>query len=314
MRKTGTADRTDGQGGIAGVHIGCDRASGYIAGMKPRPVLCANCGAEVHGHYCSNCGEKPLHDSDLTIGHFFSEIFHVLTHAEGKLWASLKALVRQPGTISLAYMNGPRKRYMKPVTLFFVANLIYFLFPIFETFNTSLHSQIELNPYSGWIAPMVHRHLERSGTAMEGFDAVYNAASKSNAKLMLVGMVFFLALPMALVYRGKQRFASGHVTGAFELMAFHLYLTTILLSFVLYSLTWLMVKLGNDPDILWNDNFMIVLMFLLNSYFCYQQGRRFHHCSVPGAAWRAIAMFFGFALALVAYRLLLFFVTFWQVG
>jgi hypothetical protein len=90
---------------------------------------CANCGATVHGHFCSHCGQAAhVHRSLIHVGH---EFLHGITHFDGKAWKTLPLLLFRPGKLTRDYIYGKRARYVGPAPLFlFVIFLMFFVFSV----------------------------------------------------------------------------------------------------------------------------------------------------------------------------------------
>ena len=276
-------------------------------------ATCKSCGSVALGHYCSACGEKVLTPEDHTLKHYLGALVNAFTFADSKLWNTLKAVVLRPGELSAAYMDGRRVKYMRPVAFFFLANFIYFAIPVFQTFNTSLEGHMRYMPYSSWANEQVEQHLERTGETLEAFTVRYAPASANNAKLMLVLMVFLLVLPMTLFYLRKRTYFSAYVTASFELMSFHVWVSTIFLGTAFALVVMLLNPMGTNIDRLDVDHYLSIPLILLHIWATSQIGRRFFGCSWAGGLWRAVAMLFGLQFALSSYRLLLFAFTFWQV-
>ncbi|MGH8169389.1 MAG: DUF3667 domain-containing protein [Steroidobacteraceae bacterium] len=91
------------------------------------PGLCANCSTPLTGKYCSQCGQRhhdrPVHD----FWHFASEALEDLTHADSRLWQTLRALLFRPGFLTGEFLEGRRARYLPPVRLYLVVSLIFFV-------------------------------------------------------------------------------------------------------------------------------------------------------------------------------------------
>lgn len=277
-------------------------------------IPCKSCGSVVVGRYCSACGEKVLTPDDHTLKHYLGALLNAFTFADSKFWNTLKAVVLRPGELSTAYMAGQRVKYMRPVAFFFLANFIYFAIPVFQTFNTTLDGHMRYMPYSTWANAMVEQHLERTGVTLEDLIVHYAPASANNAKLLLVFMVFLLALPMALLYVRKRSYISAYVTASFELMSFHLWVSTIFLGTAFGLLVLLLNALGLNTNFVDVDTYLSIPLILLHLWVTIGIGRRFFACSWGGAMWRAVAMLFGLQFALTAYRFVLFVVTLWQVS
>lgn len=275
---------------------------------------CPSCGKPRTGRFCTHCGEKVLLAGDLSLRHYLGELVHGFTHADGKVLKTLRTLVAKPGELSLAYMEGRRRSYMKPVALFLVLNLVYFLFPLFETFNTSLNSQLHMQPYSGLARNMMESVLKRTGAEAAAFGAAYAAHSSPNAKLMLILMVFMLAPLFGLIYWRRTPYASGHVAFGFEAMAYNLLVPTIGLGILFFVLGDIVRHMGESARAIYNDGVIGLIAVALNLWFFYQAGRRFHRCTGLGSAWRALLAVGALVIALNAYRFILFVVTTWQVN
>jgi len=110
--------------------------AGQTAAAPPAP-LCDNCGASVPGKYCGNCGQRldpPVH----SLGHFLTVAFEDVTHADTRLWRTLRALLFRPGFLTHEFLAGRRARYLPPVRLYLVLSVVFFLC------SSLSHSQAEL--------------------------------------------------------------------------------------------------------------------------------------------------------------------------
>lgn len=87
---------------------------------------CLNCGAELGGRYCAACGQK--HDPHRpTFGHFVAETAESLSHADGRLWKTLRLLLTKPGFLSHEFFAGRRASYLPPIRLYIVLSVAFFL-------------------------------------------------------------------------------------------------------------------------------------------------------------------------------------------
>ena len=87
---------------------------------------CLNCNAELQGRYCSACGQK--HDPHAqTVGHFLAETAETLTHADSRLWLTLRVLLSKPGALTADFFAGRRDRYMPAIRLYLVISVLFFL-------------------------------------------------------------------------------------------------------------------------------------------------------------------------------------------
>jgi hypothetical protein len=92
----------------------------------PQPPACENCGKPLAGEYCAACGQR--HEPHVhTLGHFASEAFESVTHADSRLWRTLGYLLVKPGFLSREFFNGKRARYLPPFRLYLVISLLFFV-------------------------------------------------------------------------------------------------------------------------------------------------------------------------------------------
>src|SRR6266540_391216 len=90
--------------------------------------LCASCHARLRGRYCHHCGERALREHDFTLAHYIEEALEAISHLDGKIIATFRALLLRPGLLTLEYFRGRRQVYMRPFAVFLVANLAFLSF------------------------------------------------------------------------------------------------------------------------------------------------------------------------------------------
>lgn len=88
---------------------------------------CMNCGAELKGPYCSQCGQHGHPHRKLT--HVLEEFVHGVMHFDTKAWRTLPMVLFRPGTLTRNYVYGKRARYISPLALFLFT--IFFMFFVF---------------------------------------------------------------------------------------------------------------------------------------------------------------------------------------
>jgi Protein of unknown function (DUF3667) len=87
---------------------------------------CANCGSDLHGAYCSVCGQRVALHSHSVLG-LISEATEVLTHADSSLWRTLRPLLFQPGLLTQKYLEGRRVSFLSPFRLYILLSVVFFL-------------------------------------------------------------------------------------------------------------------------------------------------------------------------------------------
>jgi hypothetical protein len=87
---------------------------------------CLNCGTEVAGRYCQNCGQENAEPKETfwqLIVHFFNDI----THFDGKFFKTLKLLILRPGFLTSEYVAGRRASYLHPIRMYLFISFLVFL-------------------------------------------------------------------------------------------------------------------------------------------------------------------------------------------
>src|SRR3954467_7770178 len=87
---------------------------------------CPSCGGETRGRFCGMCGEKEVTQHDYSLLHYLKELATAVTSLETNLFRSIWLLLSKPGLLSREYFDGRRVRYMKPLQLFVLLNVVYY--------------------------------------------------------------------------------------------------------------------------------------------------------------------------------------------
>jgi Protein of unknown function (DUF3667) len=87
--------------------------------------ICRNCGAKAPGAFCPACGQET--DIRLpTVRKLMHDATGRLVSFDSRLWRTLFALVAKPGFLTREYLDGRRRRYLRPTRLFLVMSLLLF--------------------------------------------------------------------------------------------------------------------------------------------------------------------------------------------
>jgi hypothetical protein len=87
---------------------------------------CLNCEATLNSpaRFCPQCGQK-TNTHRLTLGHFFHDFFHALTHADKGIFYLLKELALRPGIVASEYIAGKRTKYFNPFSFFLILMAVF---------------------------------------------------------------------------------------------------------------------------------------------------------------------------------------------
>jgi hypothetical protein len=160
------------------------------------------------GKFCHNCGQKQFSESDKDIKSFFSEAFHFVTHFEGTFFTSLKAVLFQPGKLSVDYCNGIRKKYYKPISFFMLLVVLYLLFPFMGGMNMQMKYYKNLTFSGSTITQQIQEKAAVLRVSEEALSEIFHQKSEKVSKVLLFLLLPLTALVIALLppYKWKNRF------------------------------------------------------------------------------------------------------------
>lgn len=279
------------------------------------PGRCANCAQPLAGRYCARCGERVVGPADHTVRRFLEHLLEAFTHADGKVFLTLRSLLSRPGRLTADYLRGKRKPYIAPLQIFLICNLVFFLLhPLIgsNTLTTDLNTQLHYTWPHGLAESLVTPRLALRGVSVEAYAARFDPAAITLAKSLVILLVPFFSLAVMALHGRQHRHYSAHLVFSLHFGAFWLLLISATL-----ALTNLIVRLLRTVDVFPTDaavnrgiiGFSLVLM---TGYLF--RAARLVYAAEP--AWRSLAKAGALALALnlslQAYRCALFFLTFWS--
>ena len=87
---------------------------------------CLNCGAEVQGPYCHNCGQENIVPHE-TFWNMVKHFFYDITHFDSKFFDTLKDLLFRPGYLPKEFVSGRRASYLNPIKMYVFTSAVFFL-------------------------------------------------------------------------------------------------------------------------------------------------------------------------------------------
>ena len=103
----------------------------------PEDVICRNCGVQMQGRYCHECGQDIFAGTGIPILKLIGQVLDNAFALEGKTPRTLVNLIFRPGFLSREFMNGKVVRYVNPVKLFWMSTLIFFALLISQINSTN---------------------------------------------------------------------------------------------------------------------------------------------------------------------------------
>jgi hypothetical protein len=94
--------------------------------QKPPPFShCQNCGAELRGHWCSQCGQAAV-DYHRSFRHVILDVLDEFLSWDSKIFATIGLLIAKPWRLTNEFLAGKRIRYVHPLRLYLLASILFF--------------------------------------------------------------------------------------------------------------------------------------------------------------------------------------------
>jgi hypothetical protein len=212
---------------------------------KITSTQCANCSTELQGKFCYKCGEKQVDpDRDFSALHFFKETLESLLHLDSKILRTFWCALVKPGMLTAEFIAGRRTPYVKPIPLFFISGLIFYLF--FPTVSTFYSNPGDLNNgyrTGNWVSNSFHfdtPSLIAQKAAALNLDPevlvqkVGKEVAASRAKAYLFVMIPFLGAFFWFLFYRRQPWLVPHFILALHWLVFFILSDLISLSILVY--------------------------------------------------------------------------------
>jgi hypothetical protein len=275
--------------------------------------ICKSCAHTFVGIYCNLCGEKVIEPKDRKFKSYFTTVLIATTFVDNKFIKSLWTTIRNPGFLSREYVDGRRVHYMRPLQMFFILNVIYFLFPVLQMFNSSLRTQMYVLPHQKIVHNIIVAKVKAEGISLNGLHLMYNEKTTSYAKLLVVVFILLASIPLSLIFAKRNRYFTDHVALAVELTSFNLAVNAIGLTILFWVINKILHLLHAGGGSYLNDATLTVIFVTTNMYFLFRAAGTFYGQKGKWLVIKAMLGILGLFLALEAYRFILFFITIWSL-
>lgn len=219
-----------------------------------------------------------------------------------KTYHSFQTLLLKPGTLTREYVRGGRLRYLHPLQLFLIVNLLFFLVLSFMPvpgLSTPFRTQLYQQAYSGAVRTAVRdRFLEMDSVAFQQFESRFDRRSETQAKALVILLVPLFALLLWLTrcwHRGESMMQHA-------VFSTH-YVTVLMLIVLVVGALSRLLPAGILP---W------ILLLSCTSYL-YPALRHAYDDTPTAALGRAGALGTATLLLVMAYRFILFFTVLYTI-
>jgi hypothetical protein len=208
---------------------------------------CKNCGAELTGKYCSNCGQEAF-SGRLSVGHIFKDATHGILHWESSIYKTFVELVLRPGKFLKEYIEGKRKTYVKPFSYFVFIQTAYVI--IFHLMS---------DKYFAFVSGSVSVSGDVPQTMLVKIEEIEHIVSHN-----LTYFNYAFPLIVAIFWRLLLKKRTG-VNYAESLVAsFYLMGTTLFFGIIIMLLTFFSPKI-------WEARFLLNFLYLTYAYIQFSE-------------------------------------------
>jgi hypothetical protein len=106
----------------------------FGGGKDTGPVLthCENCGAELQGHWCAQCGQAAV-EYRRSFRYVVADLLNEFLNWDSKFFTTIALLILKPWRLTNEFLAGKRVRYVNPLRLYLLASILFFFAVNFGT-------------------------------------------------------------------------------------------------------------------------------------------------------------------------------------
>src|SRR5437660_3670970 len=93
--------------------------------QRVQPTHCENCGAQLSGKYCAQCGQ-PAIDYRRSFRHVIVDVLDSFLNWDSKFFATIGLLIAKPWRLTNEFLAGKRICYVHPLRLYLLASILFF--------------------------------------------------------------------------------------------------------------------------------------------------------------------------------------------
>jgi hypothetical protein len=101
------------------------RRFGRAKDTAPSLTHCENCGAELKGHWCAQCGQ-PAIEYRRSFRYLVADLLNEFLNWDSKFFTTIALLILKPWRLTNEFLAGKRVRYVNPLRLYLLASILFF--------------------------------------------------------------------------------------------------------------------------------------------------------------------------------------------
>jgi hypothetical protein len=276
---------------------------------------CPNCGSLLVRRYCPDCGQRRPGLADYSVRAHLADFTDSVVSGDGTVFRTVRALLGRPGGLTADHLAGRRGRYLRPIQLFLLVNLLLFVTsPRVPYFTYGLDNYRQFDPPPpALVNTLVERAAAERGQTMEEYTRDFDARVETLRKGLII--LFAPALALLLWFLSAFRRSPAGVPRRFgEHMVFALnglaFIWVILTAMGL--ILWLAPALPPATQSVAVVPLILALLAWVPVYAVLAL-RRAYALPVVSALAATVVLGVYFVVLLLAYRALMFFATFYSL-
>lgn len=269
---------------------------------------CPNCEQVADGMFCSHCGQKTIDHTDRSVRHLVAEFLGNLFFLDNRLFVTFRYFLLFPGKMTVEFLEGKRRKFLPPITLFLFINLIYFFSSPLTDYSLPIHDQVKQLGHGPIAKKMLERRLEEREITLEDYAPKYKKASDDISKTVMILNVPLIALFTYLISFKRRKFYYDSLI--FSLHYFSFFLFSILFGDLLHDLLSPLLKAFSLT--INGGIWILVFIAILPTIYATFSLKRFLQINWALTPLAAIFVFIGAGFTQFVYRGIIFFLTFWM--
>src|SRR6267378_4279948 len=101
------------------------RRSSGAEDTGPSLTHCENCGAELQGHWCAQCGQAAV-EYRRSFRYVVADLLNEFLNWDSKFFTTIALLILKPWRLTNEFLAGKRVRYVNPLRLYLLASILFF--------------------------------------------------------------------------------------------------------------------------------------------------------------------------------------------